>query len=140
MGEYENKPEGFPDRDPDLEREIITEWARQLVSKERVSFRQLIPFFAGGERSDADLDGLIEKLKGLFPAGERVTGRDGKGYVSTGGVTVHLERQDVYVHVADQDNKVAAMSVREISNDQLPTELRTHPIEEYQKMRKGKKK
>lgn len=140
MGEYENKPEGFPDRDKELERELIRKELDKLKIYDFIKFEQTIPFFNTKRRTVIErADQLITDLKALFPLGEWIYGKDGKKYISTGQVTVHIERKDVYIHVAHNNEMVDPISVRIIRNDQLPEELRTHPIEEYQKLRKGKK-
>jgi hypothetical protein len=77
---YENRPEGVPERDKELEREVVRKALDMLSAYDFIKFKQTIPFFNEKRPTvEERADQLITDLKALFPLGERIYGKDWTG-------------------------------------------------------------
>lgn len=126
----ENKHPLWPERDPEAEREEL----RKIVDSE--DFKELIqdrwyplPFYQKNGLTHSDVERKREEMEQRFPAGERVSLKEGEEVISTGEVISIIKRKSLYL-IAFRDGKVLPpINFKAISDRHLPPELQLRPWE-----------
>jgi hypothetical protein len=126
---YENKPDIWPERDRELEREEIGKLIDHPTFKELARARWYpLPFFRKKGLTRSVIDKEVLSIQELLPPGERLTLTDQIEVISTGNVVYSKDWRSFFVSVRMPDNTIKAYNLNKVEDRHLPDHLKSKYI------------